>query len=145
MLNECSNIGSQINHFVEQNAGPAQHALDLVGSFRNRTPRGIERQFACLGRLVILADSGERGERASARLGVVALGIAALADFGRCRDVNLAECGLRNAARGGAVFARGRHRGDDRDVPVARQMGRDFGEPADVLAAILFGESKIAV
>jgi len=37
MLNQCSNIGSQINHFVEQNAGPAQHALDLVGSFRNRT------------------------------------------------------------------------------------------------------------
>jgi hypothetical protein len=28
---ECSNIGSEINDFVEQHTRPAQHLLDLVG------------------------------------------------------------------------------------------------------------------
>ena len=41
--------------------------------------------------------------------------------------------------------ARGRDRGDDGDVAVAGEMGGDFGQPADVLAAVRRGEAEIAV
>ena len=56
-------------------------------------------------RLVVVADAGERLQRAGARLGVVALGVAALADLGRRRDMDLAERGVGDAARRGAVIA----------------------------------------
>jgi len=62
-------------------------------------------------RLVIGADTGEGGELARARLGVMALGVAALADFGGRRDMDFTERGIGDVARGGAVFARRRDRG----------------------------------
>ena len=40
---------------------------------------------------------------------------------------------------------RGRDRGDDGDVSVARQMGGDFGQSANILGAMLRGEAEIAV
>ena len=100
------------------------------------------RQLAFGRRLVIVADAGERLQRAGARLGVVALGIAALADFGRRRDIDLAERRVGDAARGGAIVRRGRDRGDDGDVAVARQMGGDFGQPADVFGAVLRARNR---
>ena len=103
------------------------------------------RQLASGRRLVIIADAGERLQRAGARLGVMALGVAALADLGRRCDIDLAERRVGDAARGGAIIRRRRHRGDDGDMAVARQMGRDFGEPADVFGAVLRGETEIAV
>src|SRR3979409_291078 len=103
----ASNIGGEVHEFVEQDAGPRQHLLDLVGVLGNRGCRSIDRQLA-LGRwLVIMRDPGEPMQRTRARLGVVALGVAALADFGRGRDIDFAECGIRDAARRGAVFLRG--------------------------------------
>ena len=64
------------------------------------------RQFALGRRLVVVADPGERLQRAGARLGVVALGVAALADLGRRRDIDLAERGVGDAARRGAIVRR---------------------------------------
>ena len=75
----------------------------------------------------------------------MALGVATLADLGRRRDVDLAERGVGDAARGGAVLAGRRDGGDDGDVAVAGEMGRDFGEAADVLAAVGGGEAEIVV
>ena len=44
-----SDIGRQIDQFVEQDAGLGQHPLDLVGGLRDRARRGVERQFASVG------------------------------------------------------------------------------------------------
>src|SRR5580693_1679431 len=74
-----SNIGSEINGFVEQNAGSCQHPLDLVGRLGNRARRGVDGQLGVGGRLVIAADAGECLQRTGAGLGVMTLGIAALA------------------------------------------------------------------
>ena len=41
--------------------------------------------------------------------------------------MDLAECGVGDAARRGAIFPGRRDRGDDRDVPVAREMNGDLG------------------
>src|SRR5579863_3954359 len=88
---ERSNIGSQINHFFEHDTGPCQHPLDRVSGLVDGPRRGVEHKLASLRRLVIIADPGECREAACARLGVMALGVAALADFsGRC-DMNLAK------------------------------------------------------
>ena len=73
------------------------------------------------------------------------LGIAALADLRGRRDVDLAESAVRNPARRRAILPGGGDRGDNRNVPVARQMRRDFGKAADVLAAVGGREAEIAV
>ena len=39
-----SDIGRQINHFVEQDAAPAQHPLDLLGRFADGARRSVERR-----------------------------------------------------------------------------------------------------
>src|SRR5437588_10817441 len=101
---EASNIGSEIDEFVEQNAGLGQHPLDLVGCVGNRTRRGVDRQLAIGGRLVIIADAGERLQRSRARLGVMALGIAAFAYFGRRRAIDFAAPTVSDAARRGTRF-----------------------------------------
>lgn len=59
--------------------------------------------------------------------------------------MNLAEGGVGDAARGGAVLAGGRDGRNDRDMAVAGEMCRDLGEAADVLAAIGGREAEIAV
>ena len=93
-------IGGEIGQFLEQNAGPRQHLLDLVGGVGDgRAEVSIVSSLA-VGRLVIVADPGEAVQGAGARLGVMALGIAALADLGRRCDIDLAEqrcrrCGAR--------------------------------------------------
>ena len=99
-------IGRQIDQFVEQNAGFRQHPLDLVGRVRNRARRGVDAQLRPGRRLVIVADPGERLQRAGARLGVMALGVAALADLGRRCDIDLAERRVGDAARGGTIIRR---------------------------------------
>ena len=75
----------------------------------------------------------------------MALGIAAFAYFGRRRDIDFAEQIVSDAARRGTIFPGGRDRGDDRDVPVAGEMGGDFGQPANILGAINRGETEVAI
>src|ERR1700692_2800748 len=101
---QSSDIGSEVDQFVEQNACSRQHSLDLVGRLSDRTGRGVNRQLAGCGRLVIVADAGKRMQRAGTRLGVVAFGIAAFADFDGGCDIDLAEGGVGDAARRGSVF-----------------------------------------
>ena len=86
-----SNIRGEVRQFVEQHAGCLQHLLDLIRGLSDRPLRGIDHELGRLGRLVVVADAGKAGKRAGAGLLVVALGIAALADFGRCCDMDLAE------------------------------------------------------
>ena len=119
-------------------------SISSVASGTERAEVSIVSSQRCR-RLVVVADPGERLQRAGARLGVMALGVAALAHVGRRRDIDLAERGVGDAARRGAVFRRRRNRRDDGDMPVARQMSGDFGEPADVLGAVGGGEAEIAV
>ena len=138
-----SDIGSEIDEFVEQNAGLSQHPLDLVCRLGDRAPGGVDRQFAVGGRLVIVADPGERLQCTRARLGVMALGIAAFAYFGRRRDIDFTEQIVSDAPRRGTIFPGGRDRGDDRDVPVAGEMGGDFGQPANILGAVGNGEAEV--
>src|SRR3954451_18885665 len=140
-----SNIRGGVHEFIEQHAGRLEHLFDLVRRLGDRPRRGVDHELSGLRRLVVVADAGERRERAGAGLFVVALGVALLANFRRRRDVDLAERSVGDAARGGAVLAGGRDGGDTGDVAVAGEMRRDFGEAADVLAAIGGGESKIAV
>ena len=71
-----------------------------------------------------------------ARLGIVPLGIAALANVSRRCDIDFAEGGVGDAPRRGAILARWGDRSDDREVTIAREMRGDFGEPADVLSAV---------
>ena len=111
----------------------------------HRAGRGVDLQLAFGRRLVVVGDPGERRQAAGARLGVVALGIAALADLGRCRDMDFAEGRVGDAPRRGAIRQRRRNRGDDGDVAVAREMRRDFGQTADVFAAVLRRKAEIAV
>ena len=59
--------------------------------------------------------------------------------------MDFAERNVGDAARRGAVLLRGRDRGDDGDVAVARQMGCYFGEAADIFGTVLRGETEIAV
>src|SRR5256885_1596170 len=107
--------------------------------------RGIDGQLAGFRRLVVVRNTGERSPRPGAGLGVMTLWIAALANFcWRC-DIDLAEHGIGNTARRATIVPRRRHRGDDRNVPVTREMSSDFGQAADVLAAIACGKTEIAV
>src|SRR5690349_3092688 len=78
-----SNIRGEVGQLVEQDAAPGEHLLDFVSGIADRAAGSIERQFSRLWRLVIIADPGKSGERAGAGLGVMALGVAALADLGR--------------------------------------------------------------
>src|SRR5215468_1876503 len=49
---DASNIGGKISQFVEQDAAPGQHPLDLLRCLRHRVGRGIEHQFSLRRRLV---------------------------------------------------------------------------------------------
>src|SRR6185437_9351505 len=89
--------------------------------------------------------AGKSGERAGTGLGVVALGVAALADLRRGCDIDFVEELVGNAARGIAVIARGRNGCDDRDVTILGEVRCDFGKPADVLAAVPGRKAEIAV
>ena len=73
------------------------------------------------------------------------LGIAAFANFGRCRDIDFTERIIGDPARRSAIFARGRNRGDYRNLAVPRQMCRDFGQPPNVFATIRGRETEIAI
>ena len=86
--------------------------------------------------LVVIGNAGECRQTACARLGVMALGIAPLADVGRGCDMDLAKRGIGNLARAGAVVARGRDGCDNGDVSVAREVSRDLGQPSNILAAV---------
>src|ERR1700749_3765790 len=140
-----SNIGSEINDFFEQYAGRHQHVFYCPGSLADRACRGIDDKLAMERRLVVVADAGKGRQGSRSRLGVMPLRIAALADFGRCRDVDLAKSGVGDLAGGGAIFARGRYRRDDGDVSIACQMGGDFGKPSNILAAVARQEAEVAV
>src|SRR6202011_5832960 len=101
-LVDSSDVGVETGEFVEQNAGVRQHALDLVGDLRDRARRGVYRQVGRRRRLIVVADPGKSMQRAGARLGVMALGIAALANLRRRCDKDLAKRGVGNAACRGA-------------------------------------------
>ena len=53
-------------------------------------------------------------------------GVAILAHLGRRGDINLAKSSVGNPSRRGTVFCGRRDRGDDGDMSIAREMGRDF-------------------
>jgi len=59
MGSRASDIGGEIDQFVEQHAGPRQHALDLVGRIADRALRRVEHELGRLRRLVVFADPGE--------------------------------------------------------------------------------------
>src|SRR3954464_13932411 len=73
-----SNIRGEVHELVEQHAGGLQHPFDLVSSVRNRAGRRVDHELGSLGSLVVVADAGERRQRAGAGLLVMALGIAIL-------------------------------------------------------------------
>jgi hypothetical protein len=102
-----SNIRRDVHDLVEQHAGRLQQALDLVGGVSDGADRGVDGELGCVRRLIVVADAGEGGQRAGAGLLVVALGIAALADLGGGCDIDFAERSIGDAARGGAILARG--------------------------------------
>ena len=98
-------IGRQIDQFVEQNAGFA--SIRSISSVASETVRAeVSMLSSACRRLIIIADPGERLQRAGARLGVMALGVAALADFRRRCDIDLAERGVGDAAGGGTIIRR---------------------------------------
>ena len=83
------NIRGEIDQFGEQDAALGQHPLDLIGRVRHRPRRGVNVQLRPNWWLIIIADPGECLQRPGARLGLVNLGVEALADFGRRRDIDL--------------------------------------------------------
>src|SRR5882672_3566759 len=84
-----SNIRGEIDQFVEQNTGLRQQPFDLVGGLDDRPSGRVDHEFRVGRRLVIIADSRKAFQRARAGLGVVALGVAAFADFGWGCDIDL--------------------------------------------------------
>src|SRR5215471_17110477 len=96
-------------------------------------------------RLVVVAVTSKPGERAGAGLGVMALGVAALADGGRRRNIDLAKQRLADAAGRSAVLAGGRDGSDHGDMSVSGEVRCDLGKSANIFAAVFGRKTEIAV
>src|SRR3954452_24931878 len=102
---ERSDVGSEVDEFVKQNVRLRQHPLDLIGRLADRARGGVDSQFTVGRRLVIVSDPGKRLQCSGARLGIMALGIAALANLARGGDIDLPERCIGPPARGSAILA----------------------------------------
>src|SRR3954454_7397652 len=76
-----SDVGGEVDQLIEYDFRFGQHPLDVLGRLGDGAQRGVDRQFAGGRRLVITADTRKRLQRSGTGLGVVAFGIAGLANL----------------------------------------------------------------
>jgi hypothetical protein len=129
----------------DQIPAAGEPACDLGGGVGNSLAARVQHEFGIDGRLVAAVGSRKAFQLAGARLTIVSLRIARLADLCSGRDVDLMEEFLADAARLRTILETRRDGRNDRHMAVARKMRRHLRKAADVFLAVLGGEAEVVV
>lgn len=127
-----------------QNAALAQEGEHLVGALVQRIGPGLDDDLGLVGRLIRRGDAGKGLDLPCPRLLVQTLHVTLLAHFERGLAVDLDEVAMHDQAA--HALAVGTERRDERGhgdhASLYEQLG-DFADAADVLHAVLIGETKV--